>query len=151
MMPTSNTLWYFSLISVLVALAFTFLVWFRKHNGHILSCYILKKYDNQVGRLLRDLTMYILVLLLSLCPPHSVFLCFALSSYFFFFFLFLPWFFFFFLHLPLRQDLLEFLNLLYRVFRFKRVKIQCVLFVLVTKEHTKDFISWSICERRIDF
>lgn len=146
-MPTSNTLCYFSLISVLVALAFTFLVWFRKHNGHIFSCYILKKYGNQVGRLVRDLTMYILVLLLSLCPPHSVFLCFALSSYSFFFLSVSPLIFFSMfasktgsVRVPKSW-----------VFRFKRVKIQCVLFVLVAKEHARDFIACSICERRMDF
>lgn len=73
-MPTSNTLCCFSLFNVLVAFVFTLLVWLRKHSGHIFCCYFLKKYGNQVGRLVRNLTMYLLVLFSLLCPPPTIFL-----------------------------------------------------------------------------
>lgn len=71
---TSHILCNFSLINVLVVCVFTFLFWFRKYSGHIFRCYFLKKYRNQVGRLVH-LIMYILVsLLFSLALPPSVFL-----------------------------------------------------------------------------
>lgn len=72
--PTSHIQCSFPLFNVLVACVFTFLFWFRKYSGHIFCCYFLKKYGNQVGRLVHPI-MYVLVLLLFfLALPPSVFL-----------------------------------------------------------------------------
>lgn len=78
---------FFSLIIVLMAYVFAFLVWFRKHSGHIMCCYFLKKCGNQVGRLVRDLCAF---LCCCFTLPLSIFL-FSL-----FFFLFPAWLLFFF-------------------------------------------------------
>lgn len=88
----------FSLINVLVASVFTFLAWFRKHSGHIFSCCFLKRCGDQVGRLVRDLTVHsYVVTFLSFALLSSVFLSLLCLSFFFSFFSldFLSFFFFY--------------------------------------------------------
>lgn len=124
-MPTQIFCEYsiFSLIIVLMACVFTFLVWFKTHSGHIICCYFLKRFGDQVGRLVRDLCTF---LCCSFALRPSVFLS-LLCLFFPPHFSLVFWFFGFFFNVTSTTGSARVPKSLSRVFGFKSKNIVCII------------------------